>query len=501
MKLLTWLFKKRMEQNQYDYDYFCKIFADQDVRYLKDFFSANGTDILNIRAEGYLPIHVAAAYNTIDVLRFLIKMGANADSKCDNGNSVIHFSILNPSTKNFEYLLDLGIDIHAKNHGGMTVAHCLFGTQNTFHFLKLCYDAGIDLDESDDSGCKPIHYAAERGASIKSFNFLISKNINLDNRDNLGNTALSYACKYRNLDVINLLIKKSKSVWNAKNIKGRDMIQIVSKYRKNPEIIALLLSKGGSLSYKDNTGLQAIHLAIKNTSSKNLLYLIKNGSNVNAKDYEGNTPLHYACLYNKLPFCKILIENGAMLNYANLSNETPVHIAAEFSSGKIIDLIYQNGGNFEKQNDDFEKPINIAIRLRGFSISKNIITKTNLNSSSANQINPILSAFNMNKIKILKLLIRLGHPLNKKSLDTDSIVNLACSKNKTDILELLYNKGANFEEKDVHGRTCTHYACFSSDESVIRFLSGKKVDFMCQDKYGITPVDILCYNRCLGLLQ
>ena len=65
-------------------------------------------------------------------------------------------------------------------------------------------EAGADLDHEDDEGTHIIHYAVFSG-SYESVKLLIDSKVNLKAKDQYGLTALVYALKEKNTQMIQII--------------------------------------------------------------------------------------------------------------------------------------------------------------------------------------------------------------------------------------------------------------------------------------------------------
>ena len=61
----------------------CKAVATGDMDVVKNFIEA-GAD-LNVKSNGMMPLHYAAKYNRVDMIKVLITAGAKVHSTCDKG--------------------------------------------------------------------------------------------------------------------------------------------------------------------------------------------------------------------------------------------------------------------------------------------------------------------------------------------------------------------------------------------------------------------------------
>lgn len=81
-----------------------------------------GIDINSTNKAGYTPLMFATAYNTPDVVRFLIKNGANTAAKAyiQDLNALHVAALFNPRPDVTDVLLDEGMDMEAKTENGHT---------------------------------------------------------------------------------------------------------------------------------------------------------------------------------------------------------------------------------------------------------------------------------------------------------------------------------------------------------------------------------------------
>ncbi len=122
-----------------------------------------------------------------------------------------------------------------------------------------------------------------------------------------GNTALHYAAKTDNENIVKLLIEELKLNVNAINAKGSTPLHFAAS-SNNPNISHILLT---------------------------------NGANVNAVNNFGFTPLHFAIVHKKPPqFIKIFLENGANVNAVNNRKDTPLLCSIKYNcKPEIINLL------------------------------------------------------------------------------------------------------------------------------------------------------------------
>lgn len=143
--------------------------------------------------------------------------------------------------------------------------------------------------------------AAAKGDVGKVSSFL-KRGVDVNTRNNLKWTALSYASKYGHLEVVKLLVEK-----------------------------------GANINYKNNTGFTPTLIAFLNNKESVFKYLIDKGADVNITDMVGMSVLAYASKEGKLNAVKYLIEDGkADVNIKNSCGRTPTDISTNDTLTKYL---------------------------------------------------------------------------------------------------------------------------------------------------------------------
>ena len=119
-----------------------------------------------------------------------------------------------------------------------------------------------------------------------------AKELNLNIKDNFGNTPLHLSIISDNMNSIKILTLKGADV-NIKNNEGNTPLHIAARFG-NVDTAKILLKSGADVNSKNNDGLTPLHVASANGHIKMAEFLIKNGSDINAKNNKGETPLNVA---------------------------------------------------------------------------------------------------------------------------------------------------------------------------------------------------------------
>lgn len=158
---------------------------------------------------GIAPIHVAAHTGSLEVFNFLTANGANPYLKTDEGLSLIHLAAEGDSV-------------------------------NAIYYFKNKFN--IDVDEKDDKGSTPLHWAVFEGCEL-ALTFLISWGADVNAQDQDGHTplhiAVDYAEKEQNSRMVKLLLLKGADR-DIKNIDGNTPSDIITPSEMQAELESIL---------------------------------------------------------------------------------------------------------------------------------------------------------------------------------------------------------------------------------------------------------------------
>ena len=295
----------------------------------------NVNDTLNTTT----PLMRAAKRNNADVVNFLISKGADVNAKNKKGWTALLFAASQNTSDVVKLLLDNGADINAKNKDGNNAIICALEhapRENVSSVVNVLVRYGADKNAVSKNGRKAINYI-KNALSDNDFIKLCAKgnikeidlafkngaNINALSKDN--STALMWAARFNNSDVVNYLINKGANI-NSENLKGRTAFDFASVNENLTDSDALL-----TLKYK--TDKEFLKLC-KSAPLDEIKNAINNGSNVNSKSKDNSTALMFAARFNSEDVVKFLIENGANISFKNNNGRNALYFAR--ANNKII---------------------------------------------------------------------------------------------------------------------------------------------------------------------
>ena len=268
--------------------------------------------------------------------------------------------------------------------------------------------------------------------------FLKAGGVDVNKRDEAGNTALFYACSQGARDIAKLLLENGADPCLANN-QGLLPLHGLSG-SGNKEIAKLLLEAGADVNAGDNQGKTALMHMIEAGRSEAARFLMDQGADLNAADNEGrraadyaaawclgdvferassaqadsggNTALHQACFNNRAEAVKELVKT-AELNGANDGGETPLLLACKGGNLLIAQILVEAGADVDKGLWDGSAPLHFAAGRGNLHLCRTLINAhACLNSRNGEGATPLLLAASQGKNEVVALLVESGADVN-----------------------------------------------------------------------------------------
>lgn len=229
--------------------------------------------------------------------------------------------------------------------------------------MKTLMDAGFDPNLKGFNEQTALMEALLAG-KVEAMNLLIQRNADINSRDRDGKTALIMAIEEGHVDVvIGLLENDANPYLCSKDKYGNSLNALMwAAYKKNEEIMNVLLDAGVNPNLKNEIGESAVFLAIEDnrwhSTITNILdkeydlegsyrrivqMFINKGLDVNIKDREGDTLTIWATLKNYKKVLELLLSNGAEVMLKNNKGKTALDYTRErYICDTIISMLEQH---------------------------------------------------------------------------------------------------------------------------------------------------------------
>ena len=196
----------------------------------------------------------------------------------------------------FRYIYN---DVDDKNNSFL-IYSCKDGIYDYVELLLEYPD--INIDNQNIFGFNALIYACE-SQNVEIVRLLLTRNINLNLFNNIGDTALIISYKYNNLEIFNLLLRYSNINIDHQNNEGFNAL-IYACEKQDTEIVRLLLEKNINIRLYNNDGDSALIITCRHNNLEifNLLLPLINKTDILKKNkkYESALMLSKYKIKNKL---------------------------------------------------------------------------------------------------------------------------------------------------------------------------------------------------------
>ncbi len=352
-----------------------------------------------------------------------------------------------------------------------TILHKVVEKQRV-DLIECLLNLAININAKDKDGNTALHIASSLD-NAEIVRKLVDKNIDelIKNNDNL--IALQLAKKDSFISRF-LSIKINHFFISACN----------SEYRL---YVNYFLSLGANINYHNKEGNNCLTLSLFHNDTISSLSLIKQNITLNSRNKNSDYPIHFASALGNLRVIEEIIIHGGHVNPVNKDNYTPLHIAigsAISHKEAVIDLLIKNGGNPFITPYDSPTFLYKACCLSYFNHVKKILyqypNKVN-DCSGADKNCPLHGAARSNNIEITKYLILKGANIfnqNNQGLTPEQVAEIY----KSDLVrKFLSKRSIKLISASING-----------DMQNVKSIAGKNVNNIINSKedFGYHAIDL-----------
>ncbi|GFR58682.1 transient receptor potential cation channel subfamily A member 1 [Elysia marginata] len=265
------------------------------------------------------PIHRAALFNHVAVLKYLLEHGADVDCRDVQDRTPLLLAAGKGCWGAVQLLISNNADVNVKDGNNRNFLHLAIRFGGKLDQIGGDFVKGIKnlLNERDDFGCSPLHYASKEG-HLLALDDLIRMGAVLNPKNNQKQSPFHFAARFGRYNTCRRLLD---SVYG-------------------PNII----------NETDGHGLTALHIAAQNGHTKVIQLLLQRGAVIN-KDKEDNTPLHHAASQGWTHSMRVLIGvKSNLIDVVNVEGDSPLHVAAKNGQTSATTLLLTLGAKLLKNN-------------------------------------------------------------------------------------------------------------------------------------------------------
>ncbi|XP_051157877.1 uncharacterized protein LOC127279521 [Leptopilina boulardi] len=318
---------------------------------------------------GCTPLHLAADYELPfpfdqkdDFLKILLQNGANITVKNNFGMIPLNYAVRRHCTLDVKSLLGEEPDVNDKD---LKMAFCLsfVNHYNKYDFCsgkqgcndrcvsEIFVDFGFTIfieDLKDMFLPEELYSSWLKKSTDKKFRSFVKKLLQKPKTSNIEELKKSFiefevllgAVRHGFSDIVHNLLTPNISV-NCQLQDGYTLLHFACK-AKNLTVVEQLLQCGADINAMDKHQMSPLHISIKEFSVDVTRFLMKS-ADIEARDKFGETPLFLAIEEDNMKSIRLLLEAGANVNSINDYNEYPLYKAMRYGDVNVAKILLHYG--------------------------------------------------------------------------------------------------------------------------------------------------------------
>ncbi|EPS37899.1 hypothetical protein H072_8434 [Dactylellina haptotyla CBS 200.50] len=371
-------------------------------------------------------LHQAAQGGHLEVVRILLKKGAQFETRDRNGISPLWSAAQGGFSEIVKILLENKADPENISAGSNRRPLHQAAQNGHTEVCEILLKAGAQYEPRDDTGCTPLFFAAQ-GGHADIVKILLAKGADPNNSwegpNGRGRSALHQAVQRGFLEVVRLLLDAKAHVEPDTSSSDKTSADSSSDESDDSDIESgtAIIQKLQGLLKKGN---------VERKGSKK----------VNKKQDRGPfSPLGVAVLKGHYEIAKLLIERNANVNSVHRSTKsTPLHLAVCGGKEDLVRLLVEHKAEPDAQEEDGWAPI-------------------------------LFAAQNGGNCSIIKILIDAGANINITAHSGSTALHIAAQKGYTAAVKTLLDNGAILKCAK-SGRHPVHHAALNAQFEVLKVL-------------------------------
>ncbi|WP_400072775.1 ankyrin repeat domain-containing protein [Zobellia russellii] len=413
--------------------------------------------------------------NPVSTVQFLMEQGNDINKRTHDSRTYVFWAASSGNVDLVKHLIKQGANLDlVDSHGYGPISFTAATGQQDFTIYDAFIAGGAELkNEKDHHGKNALLVAIGRAKDLKIIDYFIEKGLSLDSEDNDGNGAFHYAAQGGNITILKQLIERgistSKNETTGENAiffasKGRDASDDLFKYLEQLGIAANVTTKKGQ-NPLHNLASSAKDISIFD-------FFISKGVDPNAIDDEGNTPLLNAAERNELKVVKYFAEKSMDIDHADKKGQTALAIAIQNNGADVVTYLISKGASVDVLDNKGNNLVSYLFNGRGKPRDFDA------------------------KVAVLK---DKGLDFAQVQGDNSTVWHLAVAKNDLRLLKKVKAFGADINGKDKDGNAPLHYAAMKTENAeILKYLIANGADLKSTTEFGETAHDLASENELLA---
>jgi hypothetical protein len=449
-----------------------------------DFLLSKGLSANIKNTGGDAPLHIAVSKGLLDEAELLLKNNADKDLRDGRGNTPLHLPV--PANKRLamtKLLLNFKADTSLKDQDGNTALH---------KAVKLAYEplvveellkAGTDVNLANLEGDTPLMICVKTG-NYQYAEPLLLAGASVFSLNQAGQTPLSIAVG-RGVEAVNKIVLESNVL--QQDGFNNSIVSTAVAMKGSPEVISLILSKGGNPNTRNNALDNALHIAVRLNLAVQGTILIAAKTDIFAENATKDTPVFLALSAKDGPYDWFFVPS--VITSRNINGDTVGHLAARRDLADGLEYLRSKGTDLNAINFARETLLHSAVRTDAAEATRYLIANgAALAARDSNGDAPLHIAVISEAAKCLPILVLSGVDLNARNFRGEAAIHKAVRSQNKNFVTYLVDRGALLDVRDNSGLTPLAVSARETQPDIAQYLikAGSAID--ARDYSGSTPL-------------
>jgi ankyrin repeat protein len=468
----------------------------------------NGAEVNYVAINGQTPAHKAATTGMADVLATLLDWGADITLRDEFGSTALiaaGSSYIGIQAEAVRLLLRHGADANACNDDGETVLHYAV-LDNEPRLVEDILNHGIDASISSRRGGSALHFAVYKGyADIVKL--LLAHGADLELRHSYHGDDSSESDD-GSISSLSSLSSSSSSVrpYLARRKRGRRRDESTKRPRYwspieeqwtplhsaacggHPGIVSMLLQHGAQVSSRGQEGENSLHLAASACHGDIAAMLLASGAEIKSKTNTGDTPLHSAALAAEADAAKKAANHFKCCCHRE---KEEMNKPVDESKSECVALLLDHGADLACKNGAGLTPLTVALGAGHKDIVETLVARAPPELFTTAAYLDLLKVCDAKvSADILETVIGAFVETEDSEAAWGQMLTKACLGGNHPLVRLCLSKGAILEKTLPNGVNPFHQAIVDEHLKIVDVLLADGADFKATDNKGRNALHI-----------
>ncbi|EGY19779.1 ankyrin-1 [Verticillium dahliae VdLs.17] len=431
-----------------------RVYALPSVKLLLDNHAV--ATINDATTEEVTPLHVACMNGHADIVRLLLRHGADSSRRCSTHLTAFGLAVYNGSAE----------------------------------IVRMFLEFGASAEGSDDDDFFPVHLAAQAG-HLDLLHLLISHGADVSARSKTGRTTLYLAAAGGEMAVVKTLIEMGVDV-NARDQFGHTAL-VASADIGHLETVTYLLAHGACCHAVSKRGGTALSAAVRSNNASVVRAILQHGSPSSSSERHGCRHGEKSASDQDVDGLHgtsdmLVLEPAQMINTMNTHHgrgNAPVHLAAHHNSLELFELLLDHGA--DRMQADGITALHTIVQLNYLDLAKSLLRR-GVHVDGGRVHKAIHYAVMEGRTEMVKLLLDSGVSIESTDALGNTALSWAAKNGNLDLIRLLLDHGVDHAAANVNGTTALHTVSQNGHTNCIGLLLDHGANPTAADSIGVTPL-------------